>query len=494
MVALQQPNVPQPLQNESHADFVMRAHRQLMASVPEPMDRNRLVWNAWSNVNGNAEQYRAEQRFSNDQYAKFPDVCYFSEHEAASTGPDGQPTVRRYDATKLREIIDENNLRIADVDAYPTIVDRHTAPAGTRDPAAPETLGVAGPFRLGMIGRINPRFAIFTDEFVRRDKLPQISNKGGRSVEVLTMKSTGRSYINPIAAISEAPRLPLPVQFSFGADEDGITERYSAVAPYSVTAAAFPGGGNTFVQKFDSQSPDGDSPQPNPSQESGDMQGNDQLIRQIVDAIMNTDQMQWVSQQMQSGGTPSGGAAPQPATPPQQPQQFGGGMMGAGQMRYSAIDSVDLESEISVEQYQAIVDGQRQLVNELAETKRQLATLAVAKADADRSSRLREVASRLPIDLDAELSRCLYSAGSSFDDDRFEDHIDTIERYAAKAIEQMPMVPMGVMPKGSSNTETAQYQAQVSSMVRDLTNHYANQGVAKPYHELVAEAKQQLSQ
>ena len=198
-----------PIAGESRDDFTMRAHRDLMASVPEPTDRNRQVWEAWSSVYGDSEQDRTDQRFSADAYQRNDSVCYFSEHEANSTGPDGQPMVRQYDATKLREIIDENNHRIADVDAYPTIVDRHTAPSGTRDPAPPETLGVAGPLRLGMIGRTNPRFAIFADEYIRKDKLSQMSTKGGRSVEVLTRRDTGRSYLNPIAAISEAPRLPL---------------------------------------------------------------------------------------------------------------------------------------------------------------------------------------------------------------------------------------------------------------------------------------------
>ncbi|MGV3485961.1 MAG: hypothetical protein ACO1RT_16215 [Planctomycetaceae bacterium] len=475
-----------------------------MSAIPEPTERNRAVWNAWDSTRGNSEQQRAQARFSADQYQRFPDVCYFSEHEANSVGPDGQPMVRKYDAAKLREIIEENNLRIADVDAYPTIIDRHTAPAGTRDPAAPETLGVAGPFRLGMIGRISPRFAIFTDEYVRKDKLPQMASKGGRSVEVLTMKTTGRSYINPIAAISEAPRLPLPVQFSFGAADDEYIERYSVVAQYSAGVPAFAGGGNTFVQKFDTQSPDGDSQAS--STNPGDGQMNEQLIRQIIDALMATEQMQWVTQQMGSGGTPAGGAAPQPAapaTPPQQPQQFGGGMgmgggMGASAMRYQTAESyyTPTEDEADLaERYQALASGQAQLINELAETRSQLATLAVAKADADRSARLRELASRVPIDLDRELQTCLYSAGSDYDDARFEAHIDTVERYAAKSIEQMPMVPTGVTGGGNATQlDTAQYQAQESAMIKTLINEYANKGVSKPYPELKTEARQRLGQ
>lgn len=489
----------------------MRAHRDLLISVPEPTERNHVIWEAWSAAFGDTERQRADVRFAKTQYEKKPDVCYFSEHETSSTGADGQPMVRRYDATKLREIIDENNGRIADVDAYPTIIDRHTAPSGTRDPSPPETLGVAGPLRLGMIGRLNPRFAIFADEYVRRDKLAKIADKGGRSVEVLTQKSTGKSYLNPIAAISEAPRLPLPVQFSFGHDSDEIVERYTAIAPYSMTAAAFPSGGNTHHSQFgkpdndsmsnyasDENSPDSQNPSQPPTEPA--MQGNEQLVRQIIDGIMNTEQMQWVSQQMTAGGTPTGGAEPTPQTPPTQnanpspapaggpSQQFGGG--GSPMQRYD----VEGEDEMTTERYQALVDGQQQLVNELAASNSRVAQLEVSKADAERSSRLRELASRVPINLDSELDRCLYSAGSSMDDDRFDDHFDTIEMYAAKAIEQMPMVPTGVMPKNKEgDRETAKYQAQESSLIRTLHNDYVNQGIVKSYPELKAEAKQQLA-
>ena len=48
----------------------------------------------------------------------------------------------------------------------------------------------------------------------------------------------------------------------------------------------------------------------------------DQDVRQIVDAIMATDQMQWVQSQMQQQGNPAGGEPPQPQEmPPQEMQQ-----------------------------------------------------------------------------------------------------------------------------------------------------------------------------
>jgi hypothetical protein len=356
-----------------------------------------------------------------------------------------------------------------------------------------------------MVGRVQPRFAIFADEYVKRDCIGEMEARPGRSVEVLTLRANGRTYINPIAAISEAPRLPLPVQFSFGQDDAEIVERYQAIAPYSVTAAAFPGGGNTFVQKFDTSSPDGDGSQRNQSQESGLML-QDQDIRQIVDAIMNTDQMKWVAQQMSAGGTPAGGAAPEPepvptgqpgggGTAPQVRDQFMGGMgtqnpMGTMAGRYAAAEDV----ETLQEQYAAVVNSQKQLIEELAEARAQLEVMATERADAIRSSRIHELASRYAaVDVDQEIEACLYSHGSTMNDEQFEAHVGMVERYAAKAIEQMPMVPEGRITPSFSDKESAKYRAQESAEIVRLANQYANQGTAKPYDELRKEARANLN-
>lgn len=495
------PAAPPPAQGEAYAAYVVRAHQALMQSFPEPMERNQVVWDAWSAAHGSSDQDRADQFFTADKYEKRPNACYFAEHEAVSKDAQGNPIIRRYDAAKLGEIVTENNFRIADRDAYPTIIDRHTAGSGMRDPSPPRTLGAAGPLRLGMLGRVQPCFAIFADEYVRRECKNDLADRPGRSVEVLTLKANGRTYINPIAAISEAPRLPLPVQFSFGQEEGEVVERYQAIAPYSVAAAAFPGGGNTFTQKFDTSSPDGDGNQSSQPQESGPML-QDQDIRQIVEAIMNTDQMKWVAQQMQTGGTPAGGAPPEPepmpmnqpsgggTAPPQTRDQFGGmgsmSPMGGMAGRYAASEDV----ETLQEQYSAIVESQRELINELAETRAQLEVMATERADAVRMSRIHELAGRYAaVDVDSELESCLYSHGSTMDDNQFEHHLGMVERYAAKAIEQMPMVPQGQVAPNTSDRESAKYRAQESAEIMRLANQYANQGVAKPYDELKREAQ-----
>lgn len=383
-----------------------------------------------------------------------------------------------------------------------------------------------------MIGRVNPRFAIFADEYTRRNLAGEVAARPGRSVEVLTLRANGKTYINPIAAISEAPRLPLPVQFSFAGSDGDVIERYSAMAP----VPASPGGGNTYVDKFDSQSPAGD-PNQQP-QESGNML-TDQDVRQIVAAIMGTEQMQWVSQQMQGAGMPPGGAPPEagpdpmaggapPAagppqagppqagppmgppdasapTPEQKPQQFMGSPMSApagpaGMMRYQADGESyfeDEETDMNSHEFAEIRDqyaaDRAELMAELAEAKGRLASLEVERADASRSARLREISSRLPIDVDMELDRCLYSAGSSMDDDQFENHCEVIEQYAAKAIERIPMVPQGEAQRQRTDREQSQYSARLSAEIVQLNNEYANRDIQKPYAELREEAQQRLN-
>jgi hypothetical protein len=67
-------------------------------------------------------------------------------------------------------------------------------------------LGWAGNYRLGLIGRKNPRWAIFQDEYHPPETAPLLDRKPQRSVELWNFPD-GRSYINPVAALSsEAPR------------------------------------------------------------------------------------------------------------------------------------------------------------------------------------------------------------------------------------------------------------------------------------------------
>lgn len=539
---------PQPQSGESEYDFTVRAHRELMQAVPNWEERNRIVWDAWDASFASPEREAAEKHFPPEQYVKKESVCYFPEHETAKVGPNGEPVVQRYDVQRLAKIAEENNGRIRERHAFPTLVDRHTMPPGTaaRDPSPPRTLGAVGPFRIGMIGRDQPVFSLFADEYQRKDAQNDLKDRPGRSVEVLTLKANGRSYINPIAAISEAPRLPIPLQFSAQTDGGVDVERYQMMSP---AAPAAPSGGNTFTKRFGADEPE--QAQPPEMQESPTMALSDEDVRQVVEAILNTPPMQWAIQQMNQGGESqmpeegtgglpgAGGAQPPVAQPPAGPEAGGpppmeqennalpavagmaaraaapaalGAMSGGGKQqygghmkqhyggglphRYSANEAEEGE-DVETEQYQALMNSQHELISELADTRARLFGLERDKADAERRDQLRSLQAKHPhfVDFDEECSRCLYSADNEMSDDEFERHVEMLEQYAARSGAITPMIPGGddVRFPHQAESETERYAAQEAQVIRDLSAKYVNQGVVKSYDELKAEAREQLN-
>lgn len=332
-------SLARPQQGESYEDYVCRAHLALLPSIPEPAERNAAVWGMWEQTNGDAERDRAAQRFSADQFDRRPMVPLFVEHQKVNQAADGSESVTHYNVDELKKIIRENNFRIADTDAYTGLVDRHTVPSGSRDPMPPKTLGYVGPYRLGMLGRKHPRFAIFADEHHRKDRADVLADRPRRSVEVLKLRANGRRYIDPIAALAEAPRLPLPVH-SYAADSDEtlVAERYSAIAPHAGPyglvsdveidlfegmaaaiggdAGGSPGASNTYVPKFSR-----DKNEATAETEEKDVLNNpnnpDGMVRQVIDALQSTEEWQAITElvaMMKSGQL---GGSPEPAAPPE---------------------------------------------------------------------------------------------------------------------------------------------------------------------------------
>lgn len=519
-------NIPQPLFNESQEDFIIRAHGELMPSVAEPMERNRMVWGAWDATRGDVERHRAEQVFPEDQFEHRRDVCLWHEHEATGVGPDGQPTIKRNDVNRLRDIVRENNLRIADTDAYTALVDKHTLPPGADDKGKdkPRTVGFVGPYRLGMIGRVQPRFAIFGDEHHYREAAQTLRDRPRRSVEVLTLRANGRSYLDPIAALSEAPRLPLPVHYSATNDEGDayVVDRYSAEP-----VAAFPGGGNTYIpgdpkrktsQQFDASSAD-DPDLSTPENASMPLAPED--LKQIADAIMSTPQMQFVQQLMsQQGGGAADPAAAQPGVQPstqpaapgqaaapaqREPYMPGSPASGMGGMvtnRFSATDSGEYEvverhdtNELT-ERYAALAESQGRLMKQVAEVTSRNAVLEARAADADRRVALSELHNQYPhmVDLEAEHARCLYSAGSQMSDDQFAEHCELVEQYASRVPSITPMIPGGEMPRNQDrrSVQTEQYEAKISARSVEIYSAALAAGELKTSDQCWAEAEREL--
>jgi hypothetical protein len=531
---------PQPMPNESYEDFCIRAHGELQHYIADPMQRNEVVWSAWEQVNGDTERERAEKYFSDDQFVHRYNVPIWHEHEATIPGPDGTPIVRKNDVQRLKSIVQENNLRIADTDAYTGLVDKHTMSPGQRDPIPPKTVGFVGPYRLGMIGRIKPRFAVFADEHHRKDAAQTLKDRPRRSVEVLTLAANGRSYFDPIAALSEAPRLPLPVMYSANTD-DGliVAERYEAMP--AAAEPSYAGGGNTYipggdrkrktVQQFDALSADDPS---EPNSEASPMALAPEDLKQIADAIMQTPQMAFVTQLMQAQGgspapapgqpgEPAPGAAPSgpphgappphpaphqgppgaaPGAPvskePYMPAPPMGGMV-ANRFSAGAVDDDDLEgTEMETEQYAALVSSHNHLMEQVAELSQSNAALMARAADGDRKVALTQLYQAYPhfIELEQEEARCLYSAGSGMDDDAFAQHIQMLEQYAAKTPAITAMVPGGeVMPQrsGPQTVQAKQQEAKVHQRSLEIYSAALASGTVMTQDQCWSQAEKEVT-
>lgn len=297
MDAAQQPVVAiQPGQQESEEDFIVRAHHALAQQIPDPIERNSAVWNTWDQAKGTHLLDRANRYFDSAKYAATRPRPFFMEHEKVNYDANGDEDITNYDLAELTRIIRENNHRIQDTDAYTALVDKHTLPPPYRDPDPPRNLGFVGPYRLGMMGRSNPRWGIFAPEWQRRDKTEQLQDRPNRSVEVLQLKANGRRYIDPIAALSEAPRLPLPTTAQYaaaGENREAVTvERYDATPSLN---AVFPGGMNTFSKKPKRERNQG-------SDMYGQTAADPQMIKEVLNALMSTEEWQTISEAAQTIG------------------------------------------------------------------------------------------------------------------------------------------------------------------------------------------------
>jgi hypothetical protein len=514
-----------PKDGESYASFVRRAHGELMQLIPDPDTRNRAVWNAWESIYGNPLRDRAMEFFPSDKYQHVPGVCYFMEHQ--TKGRDGTPL--NYGFNELAQLVNTNNER-ADTDAYSAIASHHTSDGMKGPKHEPHTIGFAGPYSLGMVGRLNPKFAVFADEHHRIDEADLFDRRRRRSVEVMRFKDGRPSYFDPIATLgADSPRLALPV--ARYEQEDAMVERYSVVSPVSVGG----GSSNTFIpgydkQKYGQEQPGGDQAMMSSLGEAD--------IQSIVQAIRNTPEMQWVQtqitqavpmgeqteadkqadlsqqpmpgQQAPQGGQPPAMPAPEmnsmvspPMVPPQSyglPPSAAGAASGQSQP-YSQKYSLEEEDEVSTERYQALESEYESLAERysqlsevngrMMESHAQLKTAVVQlerrAVDSDRTLRIKDLYQQFPhfVDENEECERCLYSAGSTMTNDEFEAHLAAVEKYAQRVPAATKMIPSG---SGESNDSGDKF---IYDKVLERYHQLETQGVYRDWNDLEAEIKKE---
>ncbi|MFO0940082.1 MAG: hypothetical protein U0930_04880 [Pirellulales bacterium] len=494
-------NVPMPIRGESCEDFCIRAHQALMPTVSDADQRNKVVWDAWDMFHPQTMKY--SQHFSQSKYRFVPNVCHFKEHDLPTKGG-----VFRVGPNELKEICQNQNRRIKEARLYVPLIHRHTTAQDQENDVdnAPTILGYGVNFRMGMVGTDNQQFAIFGDEVHDKEHSTALKNRPRRSVELLRHPDSKKNFFDPVACLGgDAPRLDIPPAY-FGASlQDGVEiERYSMPS-----VPAFPGGGNTFIRESYEQ-PQATTMTP-------------EDINQIMDAMNNTfgvrlTALESMVKGMQSGVAPgqngpnanaatqtSGASAiapdalslnQQPGQPSNSnpnlgqqqnasPQQFGNGQLGGGQRptQYSAKNGGGEVSEVTLEQYQALVqenqtlkDNQAKLLEQIGEIRADQLKSQRERTDASRAYRIQTLSqkySAIAANQEAEFERCLYSCGSEMSDDEFNAHIETIERYAAASEPHT-----GEIPGGSAGTSQAvikeryskEFQAEVTKVAqREMT-------------------------
>ena len=501
--------------------------------MPDPEQRNTLVRQQWEKHRGLLpEEELARKKFGDDRYSQHRDVCVFAEHAAV----DGQGKNRQYDLAEMVRICRACNFRIRDFDGFAPISDGHTPD----EPGLPEPdiLGYAGPFRLGMVGREKPRWAIFCDEWHAKDQAERLASKPRRSVELWTFKSDPtRTHFDPIAAIgSETPRLALPVKFRRQKKDGALVERYTFSAPSS-GVPSLPGGGNTHVLKFEEKQP---------------MLANEELA-QIMSAFMETPQMQFLDQLMQQHQSTHGDqeAEPDPMgddrgngnhnnyedeTPPAEPEIVEDladeseptgtediadlsdllvpeedeeeDPMKAMRQRHSRRSAqpkhqgngqaADSEPSQSVK-YSRLKTAHNKLVEDHGRLAKAFEASQRNATDAERAAAVHQLAAEYPdfVDVATELDTVLYSRNANMSDEAFEKHVSTVEKYAQRADmharASRPDLPLGEVDRGRGDRQqNEKYAAKLAQETVRIYTKAINSGRDCTYDDARAEAEKAM--
>lgn len=477
-----------------------------MSSVPDPDERNSVVWGTWDKVRGQRpEEVVALSKFSADRFERSTGHCSFTEHDTVDA--DGNP--RKYGLRELVKIVREHSKHERN-GYFPAIVQHHT-PDKPSDPV-PDVIGYSGLQRLGMFDRDNPRWAIFSDEFHMPDAKAELAKKPYRSVELLRFKD-GRMRFHPIAAVgAESPRLLMPTKYSHShaPGKFGQTLVNGALVEKYTVAAAYAGGSNSFVKK----------PVKYTEGDAMDDQGTTQLLAMLQE----TPQFKFLTRLMEEyeaeqaanaapAGDPTvpppglGDAPPPPAAPPVPASAAPAGddladlqdLLGQDDPpKPTAPPPADKPPEkntvasnpnvVSQEKYTA-------LHNTLAKQSERLVALERIATDATRRQKITELASKFPmiVDADEEAKTCLYSLGSQMSDDQFNAHVATVEKYSQRMADS-PMIPRGEMPERYiAQSQTEKYEARLAEEVVKVHADIVRRENRQPsYEEVEAEAKKRL--
>lgn len=266
----------------------------------------------------------ANTPFPADQYATFANVPVFAEHETKAR--DGRTL--RFGRRELQAVCDRCNRRIRETGDYAVTCLGHTSDPDSPVQKEPEVIGFAGPFRLGMIGQPGQRqrYAILADFHILKEDVGKFKKHPRRSPELWLEDNYDEMFLDPIALLgAEAPRLDMGLTTG-AVGTDGAT-LYSAIYQgrrrerYTAVTCAAPGPANVHVPAHEPATKRrhyaADALTPPEPTGAATMLAPEE-IKQIIDALMETDVMRWVEQEMAKGegGNPSAPPSPGMEPPP----------------------------------------------------------------------------------------------------------------------------------------------------------------------------------
>lgn len=302
--------LPSPQPNESESDFIERAHKALASEFPDTDQRNAVVFRLWREHKGQSDvEKKSYMMFDDRQFVRVKNVPVFKEHEYRhrSTDEDGneREVVEKYDLPALKKIIERCNHRIADTSDFAPLAAGHTLdPEETNPREQPEVVGFAGPFRLGMIGTKDPKWAIFEDEVHYRDKAEEVARMPRRSPELFLKPDMAERFFDPVSVLgSVTPRSDLGLAgmrapgVHYARTRNGQTVAHYSAPAVKYQAAAMPGPG-----AVDPVGDDGAHPK-----QRNDMGGNamdDETIRRLMEAFRALPELEYVRRKMEEEAAP----------------------------------------------------------------------------------------------------------------------------------------------------------------------------------------------
>ncbi|MCH9838490.1 hypothetical protein K0U83_22705 [bacterium] len=277
-----------PFNGESQPDFAARFHQLMQKAIPETDKRTQESFRVWDKYMAENDplMQRAIRTFRPEEFKRIDNVPLFTEH----TTKDARGNTMVYDRNALAAVLDRCNHRIADTGNFAPLTEGHTPDRESlaKGASMPAVLGYAGPYKLGMVGNENPRWAIFGTEWHDAQDADKLRKLRRRSPEIWLEERMEDRFFDPIAALgAETPRLDMGmIQFH-------RTSTGRNVAKYSV--AAMPSATSVFVPSTDVGS------KKKNYEGASNMALTPEDVTQVVDAIMDTEPMQWVVSQMGGG-------------------------------------------------------------------------------------------------------------------------------------------------------------------------------------------------